>query len=223
MSGPLYKNNDGYDTPPAPDLYKTIYDPPYNKPQAERITDEELKRSAEEIRAEVARIAPHWRRYEQERADRRAAVAAENAKYPGILHGLDEKPFRLRSYDEVMPWKWHYIPDTDLRHAQRARALEEAKFAMPKYVLNPDGTIEVYSLEVHGPLRKCHLVKPERNTSLLTNTPAGRIHAATLSGNKSRILVAWEKYGTVVGRRNQHPKSSLWQRFCYWLRHLFPL
>lgn len=139
-NNPLDKNNEGYES-------------------GCRITDEILRRSAEEIRAEVARVAPHWRKYEQERAERRAAVAAENAKYPGILHGLDEKPFRL---GQTVCWcnKDEFCvqcdPDAErkcreawegdaLTQARRKLAIEEAKLSMgPKYVRNLDGTLETY-------------------------------------------------------------------------------
>lgn len=193
MSNPQYQNNEGYDS-------------------GCRLTDDILRRSAEEIRAEVARVAPHWRRYSEEREARRRESFGKTDCWcaPNEFCGQCD-PKAYRHYREA--WEGDALTD-----ARRTLALEKARLEMPKYVLNPDGTMEVYSLEVHGPLRKCHLVKPERNTSLLTNTPAGRIHAATLSGNKSRIEAAWEKYGTVVKHsyiaRN---RPSLWRRFCNWL------
>lgn len=58
--------------------------------------------------------------------------------------------------------------------------------------------------------------KPERNPTLLTNTPAGRIHAATLSNNKVKIFSSWAEYKKAVRESYRPP---LWKRVYYWLRY----
>lgn len=59
---------------------------------------------------------------------------------------------------------------------------------------------------------------PTRNRTLLVNTPAGRIHAATLSDDQEKIFSSWKEYKKAVRasviRRN---RPVLWKRIYYWL------
>lgn len=71
-----------------------------------RVTDEILRRQVEEIRAEVARLAPHWAKYEQDRA------AARDKRWRALPY--ESGSISSESKRRIADLKWKYIQENDV-------------------------------------------------------------------------------------------------------------
>lgn len=156
-----------------------------------------------------------------------AAVRAENEKYPGFLHGLDSKPFRLRSYDEVCPWKWHYLPDNDdpLTRAKRELAIQTAKLKIQRWVFNKDGKIEPYGEPVWPGEINPAWKDATHNISFSGVPTKSEIEEAhvtleiALRADEYIDALNYASQMVSVLSKQRRPHRSLWQRIIGWFRY----